>query len=29
VNGRKVELRAALTDFVEPRDTIVIPERFF
>jgi polysaccharide export outer membrane protein len=29
VNGRKVELRAGLTDFVEPRDTIVIPERFF
>jgi polysaccharide export outer membrane protein len=29
VNGKKVELRAALTDFVEPRDTIVIPERFF
>ena len=29
VNGKKVELRASLTDFVEPRDTIVIPERFF
>ncbi|MET0163792.1 MAG: polysaccharide biosynthesis/export family protein [Vicinamibacterales bacterium] len=29
VNGKKLELRAALTDFVEPRDTIVIPERFF
>jgi polysaccharide export outer membrane protein len=29
VNGKKVELRAELTDFVEPRDTIVIPERFF
>ncbi len=29
VNGKKMELRAALTDFVEPRDTIVIPERFF
>jgi polysaccharide export outer membrane protein len=29
VNGKKMELRAALTDFVEPRDTIVVPERFF
>jgi polysaccharide export outer membrane protein len=29
VNGKKMELRAELTDFVEPRDTIVIPERFF
>ena len=29
VNGKKIELRAALTDFVEPRDTVVVPERFF
>ena len=29
VDGKKVELRAALTDFVEPRDTIIVPERFF
>jgi polysaccharide export outer membrane protein len=29
VNGKKTELRAALTDFVEPRDTVVVPERFF
>jgi polysaccharide biosynthesis/export protein len=29
VDGKKVELRASLTDFVEPRDTIIVPERFF
>jgi len=29
VNGKKVEIKAALTDFVEPRDTIIVPERFF
>ena len=29
VNGKKMELRGTLTDFVEPRDTVVVPERFF
>jgi polysaccharide export outer membrane protein len=29
VDGKKVEVRAGLTDFVEPRDTIIVPERFF
>jgi len=29
VNGKKVELKAKLTDVVEPGDTIVVPERFF
>lgn len=29
VDGKKVELRAGLTDFVLPRDTIVVRERFF
>ncbi|MBI4887696.1 MAG: SLBB domain-containing protein [Acidobacteria bacterium] len=29
VNSKKVEIRAELTDFVLPRDTIIVPERFF
>jgi polysaccharide biosynthesis/export protein len=29
VEGKKIEVRAALTDFVVPRDTIIVPERFF
>jgi polysaccharide export outer membrane protein len=29
VKGKKMELRGTLTDFVEPRDTVVVPERFF
>jgi polysaccharide export outer membrane protein len=29
VDGKKVEIRGTLTDFIEPRDTIVVPERFF
>jgi polysaccharide export outer membrane protein len=29
VKGRKTELRARLTDTVEPGDTIVVPERYF
>jgi polysaccharide export outer membrane protein len=29
VNGGKIELKAKLTDFVEPGDTIVVSERFF
>jgi polysaccharide export outer membrane protein len=29
VDGRKREIRAELSDFVLPRDTIVVPERFF
>ncbi len=29
VDGKKTELRVELTDFVLPRDTIIIPERFF
>jgi len=29
VNGKKVELKAKLTDVVEPGDTIVVPERYF
>jgi polysaccharide biosynthesis/export protein len=29
VEGKKIEVRAALTDFVMPRDTIIVPERFF
>jgi hypothetical protein len=29
VGGKKQEIRAALTDFVLPRDTIIVPERFF
>jgi polysaccharide export outer membrane protein len=29
VDGKKHEIRAQLTDFVMPRDTIVVPERFF
>jgi polysaccharide export outer membrane protein len=28
-NGKKTELKAKLTDTVEPGDTIVVPERFF
>ena len=27
--GKKQEIRAELTDFVQPRDTIIVPERFF
>jgi polysaccharide export outer membrane protein len=29
VDGKKQETRADLTDFVMPRDTIIVPERFF
>jgi polysaccharide biosynthesis/export protein len=29
VGGRKSEIKVGLTDFVEPRDTIIVPERFF
>jgi protein involved in polysaccharide export with SLBB domain len=29
VDGKKQELRVELTDFVLPRDTIIVPERFF
>ena len=29
VHGKMEEIRVALTDFVQPRDTIVVPERFF
>lgn len=29
VNGKKVEIKAKLTDSVEPGDTIVVPERYF
>jgi polysaccharide export outer membrane protein len=29
VDGKKEEIRADLTDFVLPRDTIIVPERFF
>ena len=29
VDGEKEEIRVELTDFVLPRDTIVVPERFF
>jgi polysaccharide export outer membrane protein len=29
VDGKKQEIRADLTDFVLPRDTIIVPERFF
>jgi polysaccharide export outer membrane protein len=29
VNGERKEYRAALTDFVQPGDTVMVPERFF
>jgi polysaccharide export outer membrane protein len=29
VNGERKEYRGALTDFVQPGDTLVVPERFF
>ena len=29
VNGKRTEIKAKLTDTVEPGDTIVVPERFF
>ena len=29
VDGKKEEVRAELTDFIQPRDTIIVPERFF
>ena len=29
VDGKKAEMRVELTDFVLPRDTIIVPERFF
>jgi polysaccharide export outer membrane protein len=29
VDGKKQEIRAEVTDFVMPRDTIIVPERFF
>ena len=29
VDGKKTEIKVGLTDFVEPRDTIIVPERFF
>jgi hypothetical protein len=28
-NGSKKELKVSLTDFVQPEDTIVVPQRFF
>jgi protein involved in polysaccharide export with SLBB domain len=28
-DGKKLEVRVELTDFVQPRDTIIVPERFF
>ena len=29
VNGKRSEVKAKLTDGVQPGDTIVVPERFF
>ena len=29
VNGKKKEIKAKLTDVVEPGDTIIVGERFF
>jgi polysaccharide export outer membrane protein len=29
VNGKREEVKAELTDLIQPRDTIVVPERFF
>ena len=29
VEGKRAEIKVGLTDFVEPRDTIIVPERFF
>ena len=29
LDGKKLEIRAELTDFVQPRDTVIVPERFF
>ena len=29
VDGKKEEVKAQLTDFILPRDTIIVPERFF
>jgi polysaccharide export outer membrane protein len=29
VNGRLVEIRAKMTDLVQPNDTLVVPQRFF
>lgn len=29
VDGKKTEIKAELTDFVQPRDTIIVPQRFF
>lgn len=29
VNGRLIEIKAKLTDLVQPNDTIVVPQRFF
>ena len=29
VGGKKEEIKVELTDFIQPRDTIVVPERFF
>jgi polysaccharide export outer membrane protein len=29
VDGKKTEIKAQLTDFVQPRDTIIVPQRFF
>jgi polysaccharide biosynthesis/export protein len=29
VNGERKEYRATLTDFVQPGDTVMVPERFF
>ena len=29
VDGREVKVKAALTDFVRPGDTIIVPERYF
>ena len=29
VNGKKIEIKAKLTDIVQPGDTIIVGERFF
>jgi polysaccharide export outer membrane protein len=29
VDGKKEELKVELSDFIQPRDTIIVPERFF
>ena len=29
VDGHKIELKAKLTEIVQPGDTIIVPEKFF